>query len=427
MYIFGFYTAAMTKARSSEYMAAEYTYVATCLFGLERFVGEEIDALGYTRISTMDGRITFRGDIGAIARCNLWLSCAEHVYLVIGDFDVYSFTELYDNTKKLSWEEWIGCDDAFPVKGHAIRSKLYSVPDCQSIIKKAVVDRLSGVYGISVFPEDCVKYQIEFFLFNDHITLMIDTSGAALHKRGYRPAAGAAPLRETLAAAMVRIARPREDVLFWDPFCGSGTIPLEAALYMTKTAPGLYRRFASEDFYDLPEAVWKQAREEAHDLQKLDTAFEAWASDIDRDMVQIAQDNVVRAGMQKIVRTFHHDALRIQTGGRRGTVVCNPPYGERLMTEESVKLLYRNMGRHFATLDRWQIYILSSSPTFETDYGKRADKVRKLYNGMIPCGYFQYFKNPNNPHGKSTDKKDRYDKHFATAKNNHHGKDVSKK
>ena len=153
----------------------------------------------------------------------------------------------------------------------------------------------------------------------------------------------------------------------------------------------------------------------------------AEASDIDRDMVQIAQDNVVRAGMQKIVRTFHHDALRIQTGGRRGTVVCNPPYGERLMTEESVKLLYRNMGRHFATLDRWQIYILSSSPTFETDYGKRADKVRKLYNGMIPCGYFQYFKNPNNPHGKSTDKKDRYDKHFATAKNNHHGKDVSKK
>ena len=375
-------------------MAEIYTYVATCLFGLEKFVGEEIDALGYERVSTIDGRVTFRGDITAIARCNLWLSCAERVYLQMGQFNAFTFTELFDGTKNLPWEMWIGENDAFPVKGHSIKSQLYSIPDCQSIIKKAVVERLSKEYGISWFTEDCVKYQIEFFILDNRVTLMIDTSGAPLHKRGYRPAAGAAPLRETLAAAMVRIARPREDVLFWDPFCGSGTIPLEAALYMTKTAPGLNRSFAAEDFYDIPMSVWEQAREEAHDLRNMNTTFEAWASDIDRDMIRTAQDNVVRAGMQSIVKTFQHDALRIRTGGRRGTIVCNPPYGERLMDENTVVDLYCAMGRHFATLDRWQIYILTSDEQFEAHYGRRADKIRRLYNGMIKCGYYQFFKNP---------------------------------
>ena len=381
-------------------MAEMYTYVATCLFGLEKFVGEEIDALGYERVSTIDGRVTFRGDITAIARCNLWLSCAERVYLVMGQFNAFTFTELFDGTKNLPWEMWIGENDAFPVKGHAIKSQLYSVPDCQSIVKKAIVERLSAQYGISWFSEDCTKYQVEFFILDNRATLMIDTSGVALHKRGYRPAAGAAPLRETLAAAMVRIARPREDVLFWDPFCGSGTIALEAALYMTKTAPGLNRTFVSEDFLDIPAEVWTQAREEARDLQNMNTSFETWASDIDREMVRTAQDNVVRAGMQKIVRTFQHDALRITTGGRRGTIVCNPPYGERLMDERSVTELYRAMGRHFATLDRWQIYILTSDEQFEQHYGRRADKVRRLYNGMIKCGYYQFFKNPQFSHDK---------------------------
>lgn len=384
-------------------MAELYTYVATCLFGLEKFVGEEIDALGYERISTIDGRVMFRGDISAIARCNLWLSCAERLYIVMGQFQAYTFTELFDGTKNLPWEQWIGRDDAFPVKGHAVKSQLYSIPDCQSIVKKAIVERLSAEYGISWFTEDCVKYQVEFFILDNLATLMIDTSGTALHKRGYRPAAGAAPLRETLAAAMVRIARPREDVLFWDPFCGSGTIALEAALYMTKTAPGLKRAFAAEEFFDIPESVWTQAREEAQDLQNMNTTFEAWASDIDRDMVRTAQDNVVRAGMQTVVKTFQHDALRIRTGGRRGTIVCNPPYGERLMDESSVAELYRAMGRHFATLDRWQIYILTSDEQFESHYGRRADKIRRLYNGMIKCGYYQFFKNPQNSGDKRPD------------------------
>ena len=399
-------------------MSETYTYVATCLFGLERFVGEEIEALGYTRTATSDGRVTFTGDLSAIARCNLWLRCAERLYLLMGTFPAHTFTELFDGTKALPWENWIGPDDAFPVKGHSIRSQLASVPDCQSIVKKAVVDRLSGEYGISWFKEDCVKYQIEFFLLDNIATLMIDTSGVALHKRGYRPEAGAAPLRETLACAMVKLARPREDVLLWDPFCGSGTIPLEAALLMTNTAPGLSRKFAAEDFYDIPESVWTQAREEAHDLQKPDTPFEAFASDIDREMVRVAQDNVVRAGMQKHIRTFQHDALHITTGGRRGTIVCNPPYGERLMTPEEVRELYRAMGKHFATLDRWQIYIISSDETFEFDYGRKADKVRKLYNGMIKCGYYQYFRNPDEknpgerkPFERKTNERKPYEKH----------------
>lgn len=377
-------------------MSQMYTYVATCLFGLEKFVGEEIDALGYERISTIDGRVTFRGDLSAVARCNLWLRCAERLYISMGTFPAYTFTELFDGVKKLPWEDWIGKDDAFPVKGHSIKSQLFSIPDCQSIVKKAIVERLSGEYGIAWFKEDCVKYQIEFFILENEATLMIDTSGTALHKRGYRPAAGVAPLRETLAAAMVKLARPREDVLLWDPFCGSGTIPLEAALLMTNTAPGLNRSFAAEEFYDIPESLWKQAREEANDLRRMDTAFEAFASDIDRGMVRTAQDNVVRAGMQKYVKTFQHDALTIRSDGRRGTIVCNPPYGERMMTPEEAAALYRNMGRHFASLAPWQIYIISSDEAFEEHYGRRADKVRKLYNGMIRCGYYQYFKNSQN-------------------------------
>jgi putative N6-adenine-specific DNA methylase len=318
----------------------------------------------------------------------------------MGTFPAFTFTELFDGTKKLPWEDWIGPDDAFPVKGHSIKSHLYSVPDCQSIVKKAIVERLSGEYGISWFKEDCVKHQIEFFILDNEATLMIDLSGTPLHKRGYRPAAGVAPLRETLAAAMVKLARPREDVLLWDPFCGSGTIPIEAALIMTNTAPGMNRSFAAEEFFDIPEQIWLRAREEAHDLQRLDTAFEAYASDIDREMVRTAQDNVVRAGMQKYVRTFQHDALHIRADGRRATIVCNPPYGERLMTPEEVAHLYRGMGKHFTSLAPWQVYIISSDEQFELHYGRRADKVRKLYNGMIRCGYYQYFKNDKKPFPK---------------------------
>ncbi|MCL2518837.1 MAG: class I SAM-dependent RNA methyltransferase, partial [Oscillospiraceae bacterium] len=319
-------------------------FTATCLFGLEKFLGDEIDALGYKRIETIDGRVTFEGDIDAIPRCNLWFRYAERLFINMGKFNAVTFDELFEGTKSLPFEEWIGIDDEFPVKGHSIKSKLFSIPDCQSIIKKAVVERLKSKYNISIFKETGVKYQIEFFIFNDVVTLMIDTSGTPLHKRGYRPQAGIAPLRETLAAALAAISRPREDVLFWDPMCGSGTIPLEAALLMTNTAPGLQRSFAAETFPQIPASSWSKAREEALSLIKRDSKFEAFATDIDLDCVKLTETNVKNAGMENHVKAFRKDALTIKTDGRRGTVVCNPPYGERLFSEEAAEQLYRSMG-----------------------------------------------------------------------------------
>ena len=238
-----------------------------------------------------------------------------------------------------------------------------------------------------------MKYQVEFFILKDIATLMIDTSGTPLHKSGYRPAVGLAPLRETLAAAMVKLSRPRDEVLLWDPFCGSGTIGIEAAMMMTNTAPGLLRGFAAEEFYDLPEKLWQDARDEARSLIR-ETEFEVYASDIDPKMVELARANIKRADMGAHIKCFVRDATEIVKSDRRATIVCNPPYGERLSDEEETKRLYRAMGQCFAKLAPWQIYILSGMPDFERWYGRRADKVRTLYNGMIKCGYYQYFKQP---------------------------------
>ena len=378
-----------------------YEYVATCLFGLESLLGEEIEALGYEKTETIDGRVTFKGDLAAIARCNINLRFAERLYIKMGSFRATTFTELFDGTNSLPWENWIGKDDAFPVKGHSIKSTLTSIPDCQSIVKKAIVNRLSAEYDISWFNEEGVKYQIEFFILKDNATLMIDTSGTALHKRGYRPAAGVAPLRETLAAAMVKLSRPREEVLLWDPFCGSGTIGIEAAMMMTNTAPGLGRSFAAEEFYDLPEKLWSDAREEAKS-KIIESKFEVYSSDIDPHMVDLARANIKRADMGAHIKCFVRNATEIVKAERRATIVCNPPYGERLSTDAEVQTLYRAMGQCFSKLSPWQIYFLSSVEDFERLYGRRADKVRTLYNGMIKCGYYQYFKNPE----KNGDRRD---------------------
>lgn len=371
----------------------KFEIVATCLFGLEKLLGEEIDSLGYKRIDTMDGRVTFLGDERAVFCANLRLRFAERVFIKLGAFRAESFDDLFEGTKALPWEMLIGQNDAFPVKGHAIKSKLFSVPDCQSIVKKAVVARLSEKYGIRWFNEDGVKYQIEFFIFKDIATLMIDTSGVALHKRGYRPASGAAPLRETLAAAVAAIARPREDILLWDPFCGSGTIAIEAAMMVTSQAPGLDRGFACERFAILSDGkISKEERARALSEIKHDSTFEAYASDIDPEVIEVAKENADRAGVADRIKFFCADARSIKKLDRRGTVVCNPPYGERLMTPREVERLYADMGRAFSALAPWQIYVLTSAENFERCYGRRADKVRKLYNGMIPCSLYQYFK-----------------------------------
>ena len=366
--------------------------VATCLFGLEHLLGEEIENLGYERISTIDGRVTFLGDEEAIALANINLRFAERVYIKLGSFSATTFDELFVGTAALSFAEFIGRDDAFPVKGHSIKSKLYSIPDCQAIVKRAAVKSMSERYGLQTFPETGVKYQIEFFILNDVATLMIDTSGTPLHKRGYRRESNGAPIRETLAAAIAKLSRPRENVLLWDPMCGSGTIAIEAAMLMRNIAPGKNRIFAAESFPIIKKKIWLDAREEAME-NEISTPFEVYASDIDPASVALAEKNARLAGVSDTVRVFKMDARRISAEGRRGTIVSNPPYGERLGTLSEAERLYRELGEHFRSLAPWQVYLITSHPSFEKFYGKRADKVRKLYNGMIPCYLYQYFKN----------------------------------
>ena len=366
--------------------------VATCLFGLEHLLGEEIDALGYNRISTMDGRVTFFGDEEAIAVSNIFLRYAERVYIKLGEFPAESFEELFEGTKSLEWENYIGATDSFPVKGHAIQSTLFSVPDCQAICKKAIVNRLSEKYGIKWFEETGVKYQVEFFIFRNRATLMIDTSGIPLHKRGYRPVSNIAPIRETLAAAIAATSRPRENVVTWDPMCGSGTIAIETAMLMRNMAPGVNRSFASQNFPFIPRELWDRAREEAHDLE-VHGGFTVYASDIDKGCVELTRDNARRAGVFDTVRSFVADARSIKSNGERATIVTNPPYGERIGTRKEAQELYRDIGDKFRSLAPWQVYVITSCKDFEKFYGRRADKIRKLYNGMIECYLYQYFKN----------------------------------
>ena len=371
--------------------------VATCLFGMEHLLGEEIEALGYERISTIDGRVTFLGDEEAVALSNMFLRFAERVLIKVGSFNATTFTELFDGTYDLPWESFIGKLDAFPVKGHSIRSDLHSIPDCQAIIKKAIVKKLSSHYGISYFTEEAVKYQIEFFILNNEATLMIDTSGTPLHKRGYRREANAAPIRETLAAAIVKTSRPREEVLLWDPMCGSGTIAIEAAMMMRNIAPGKLRHFAAESFPFIGKRAFDEARLEAIEGE-IKTPFEVFASDIDPAAVELTRHNAKLAGVSDTVTAFVENALNIEAPGRRATIVTNPPYGERLMELSEAEELYRKMGKHFRSLEPWQAYIITSHKGFERLYGRSADKVRKLYNGMIPCYLYQFFK--NNKHNK---------------------------
>lgn len=373
-------------------MANSFNYVASCLFGLEKFVGEEIDLAGGKRTETIDGRVYFSGNEDVLARTNITLRTAERVFIELGRFNAESFTELFDNVKNIPWEFYIGKKDSFPVKGHSIKSKLYSIPDCQSIIKKAIVERLKNVYRIDWFEETGVKYQIEFFILNDNVTIMIDSSGVPLHKRGYRTESGEAPIRETLAAALVKISRPREDVRLWDPFCGSATIPIEAAMIMSNTAPGIRRRFSGEKFEFLNKNIWMQAREEAITAINRKCEFSAIGSDIDQRVLKTANANISRAGMDKYVKTFVKDATTITKDDIRTTIVCNPPYGERLDSIREARNLYRKLGECFKSLSPWQIYIITTEEEFERLYGKKADKVRKLYNGMLKCNYYQYYK-----------------------------------
>ncbi len=368
--------------------------VATCLFGLEKVLGEEIDALGYHRLSTIDGRVTFEAPERAVTVCNLRLRYAERVMILLAQFPAKSFEDLFQGTKAIPWEDWIGREGAFPVKGHAVKSTLFSVPDCQRIVKKAVADRLSSVYHLQRLPESGTSYQIEFFILRDEASLMIDTTGVTLHKRGYRTQANAAPLRETLAAAMVRLSRPHDELLLTDPLCGSGTIAIEAALLTGHIAPGLRRSFAAEAFSWLPADLWEQERERARSEIR-PCAANIYASDIDASCIELAKENARRAGVADRIHFRVADvcSFRSPLPDARGTIITNPPYGERMGDLQQARELAGKMGRVFRReIPAWHLYIISSDERYEHFFGRRADKVRTLYNGMIKCGFYQFFR-----------------------------------
>lgn len=368
--------------------------IATCIFGVEAVVGRELKKLGYKDQFIENGRVTFAGDESAICRANLWLRSAERVLLKVGEFEALSFEELFEKTKELPWPDWIPENGEFPVDVTTIDSKLFSVSDCQAIIKKAVVEKMKQKYKRDWFEETGPRYKIEAAILKDWVTLSIDTSGTGLHKRGYRKLVSGAPLKETLAAAMIQISRWREDRALIDPFCGSGTIPIEAALIGKNIAPGINRDFVSETWGNIPDKLWKNARQEARDMVKSDQTLLIRGSDINDDVMSLARYHSKLAGVEGDIHLQRMPVADVKSSYKYGFIICNPPYGERLGEKREVESLYRQMGKVFSELDTWSFYILTSHPHFEKFFGRKANKKRKLYNGMIMCNYYQFYGPP---------------------------------
>ena len=362
---------------------------APCLFGLEGLLGNELRHMDVENVRGENGRVYFTGDESALCRANIRSRFAERILLVMGRFEAKTFDALFEGTKALPWENFIPSNAAFPVKGWSLESALHSVPDCQKIVKKAVVERLKKVYGLEWFAEEGESCPIQFALMHDEAVLYLDTSGTGLHKRGYRPAQVAAPLRETLAAAVVDIARYRGRGDFCDPFCGSGTIAIEAALAALNRAPGLGRSFLAEDWRWLEKGLWTREREAAR-AREYSGEYHIFASDIDPKAVAMARANARRAGVEELIDFSVADAREFARPTEGGVICANPPYGERLMEKQEAGELYRAFGRAVRALPGWKAYILSSHDGFENCWGKRADKRRRLYNGMIPCQLFMY-------------------------------------
>ncbi len=370
-------------------MSMELDFIVPCLFGLEGLAADELRRMGMADVTAENGRVLFSGTETDLARANLNLRTGERVLLQVGKTPCETFDQLFEGVKAMPWEKYIPVDGQFPVKGHALNSKLHSIPDCQSIVKKAIVERLRQKYRVDWFAETKEKYQVQFAIQDDTAVLSIDTSGAGLHKRGYRPVGNAAPLRETLAAAMVQIARYRGRDVFRDPFCGSGTIPIEAALAARNRAPGLLRKFAANDWRWCRKNVWDEARAEALDKEYHGT-YDIMGSDVDPACIEIAQANAKRCGMDKVIRFEVADARAFAPAEPSGIIVSNPPYGERVMERQEAERLYRQFGAAVRGLNGWGMYLLSSHTEFERTFGRTADKKRKLYNGMIKCDLFQY-------------------------------------
>ena len=368
----------------------ELSFCVPCLFGLEGLCADELRRLQFSDVKAENGRVFFTGEKSHIAKANINLRTGERLLLIVGETNADSFDELFEGVRAMPWEKYIPKDGAFPVKGHSLDSKLHSIPDCQKIIKKAIVESLKTGHKTEVLNETAAKYQIKFSIKNDTATLYIDTSGAGLHKRGYRPVGNAAPLRETLAAAIVKLSRYRGREPVNDPFCGSGTIPIEAALAAINRAPGLNRDFAAMQWEWLEKNIWTDAVAEAKS-REFKGDYDIWGGDIDPKSVEISAENAKRAGVSEYTRFEVADATKFHRETQGGLIMTNPPYGERVMQQKEAEKLYKDFGAAALKLVDWKMYILSSHTEFERSFGKQAKKKRKLYNGMIKCDLFMYF------------------------------------
>ncbi len=366
--------------------------IVPCLFGLEGLAGDELRRMHMENVRVEDRRVLFTGDETAIAKANLRLRTGERVMVVLAQFPAKSFEELFQGVYHANLEDYIPKDGQFPVKGQCMNSQLMSVSDCQAIIKKAASRRLGEKYGISWLPETGIKFQLHFTILNDQMTLSLDTSGQGLHKRGYRAIGNDAPLHETLAAGMIQLARYRGKEFLWDPFCGSGTIPIEAALIAKNRAPGLNRTFAAQNYPWISGNVWTQARQEAKDLE-FDGKYRIMGSDNDPTCVSLAFANARKAGVSDCVTFKDGDATKMSLPTDSGILICNPPYGERMMEQSSAQRLYRELGKHLKFANDWKQYVITSEPEFEHYFGRRADKKRKFYNGKIKCDYYMFTDN----------------------------------
>lgn len=368
-----------------------FKLIATCAAGIESIVGNELKHLGY-KVNVENGRVRFDGDVADIAKTNLWLRTADRIKIVVGEFTAKTFEELFQGVEGLNWEDFLPLDAEFPVAGKSQKSTLHNVPSVQAITKKAIVTKMSTVYHRRTkLPETGALYPIEVAINKDKVLITLDTTGSSLFKRGYRVNKGGAPLKENMAAALVLLARWYPEMPFVDPVCGSGTIPIEAALIGCNIAPGLKRNFAFEDWDWVDKDIIKQAREQAQAAIKKDIDLDISGYDIDGSMIEIAKENAVQAGVQDIVNFKQMAVKDFKTDKINGVIVANPPYGERLSDKEHVHQLYQQMGKLYQPLTSWSKYILTSDLQFEQFYGTKAIKRRKLYNGSLRTDFFQYW------------------------------------
>ena len=379
-----------------------YELLAPCHFGLEAVLKKEILDLGYEISQVEDGRVTFLGDDEAICRANVFLRTAERVLLKVGSFPAGTFEELFQGTKSIPWEEYIPKDGKFWVaKASSIKSRLFSPSDIQSIMKKAMVERMKSHYGVSWFPETGAAFPIRVFLYKDMVTVGIDTTGESLHKRGYRTLTSKAPITETLAAALIMLTPWKADRILVDPFCGSGTFPIEAAMIAANMAPGMNRSFLSEDWNGLiPKKLWYEAMDEANDLVNTEVETDIQGYDIDGEIIRAARQNAERAGVDHLIHFQQRPVSSLSHPKKYGFLITNPPYGQRLEEKESLPALYREIGERFRHLDSWSAYLITSYEDAEKYIGRKADKNRKIYNGMMKT-YFYQFLGPKPPRKKT--------------------------